>query len=166
MQVEWTIIAANGTRLFALRLLLLAVLGTAAAIYYAQLGLTLSHYDARGHLMVARRVFDNMMPGWIQLGAVWLPLPHALNALPVQWDWAFRTGATGVAISVLSLSVGLAALGGYVADRTGSIVAGVAIALAVLLNPNVLHSRVTPMTEPLLFWAGVCGAGHTWTLAP
>lgn len=101
--------------------------------------------------MVARRVFDNMMPGWIQLGAVWLPLPHILNAIPVQWDWAFRTGATGVAISVLSLSAGLAALGGYLAERTGSVVAGVAIGLIVLLNPNVLYLQSTPMTEPLLF---------------
>jgi hypothetical protein len=151
VQVECTIIAAHGTRLFALRFLVLSLLGTAAALYYAQLGLTLSHYDARGHLMVARRVFDNMMPGWIQLGAVWLPLPHALNALPVQWDWAFRTGATGVAISVLSLSAGLAALGGYIAERTGSMVAGVAVALAVLVNPNVLYLQSTPMTEPLLF---------------
>lgn len=145
MQVEWTIIAAKVTGLLAL------ILGTAAALYYAQLDLTLSHYDARGHLMVARRVFDNMMPGWIQLGAVWLPLPHVLNAVPVQWDWAFRTGATGVAISVLSLSGGLAALAGYLAERTGSIVTGIAVALAVLLNPNVLYLQSTPMTEPLLF---------------
>jgi len=151
VQVEWTIIAAKVTGLLALRFLLFLLLGTTAALYYAQLDLTLSHYDARGHLMVARRVFDNMMPGWIQLGAVWLPLPHVLNAIPVQWDWAFRTGATGVAISVLSLSAGLAALSGYLAERTGSVVAGVAIALAVLLNPNVLYLQSTPMTEPLLF---------------
>ena len=144
MQVEWTIIAAKVTGLLAL------ILGTAAALYYAQLDLTLSHYDARGHLMVARRVLDNMMPGWIQLGAVWLPLPHVLNAIPVQWDWAFRTGATGVAISVLSLSAGLAVLAGYLAERTGSAVTGVAIALAVLLNPNMLYLQSTPMTEPLL----------------
>ena len=51
------------------------------------LGLTLAHYDARAHLVVARRILDSLMPGWQQVGAVWLPLPHLLNMLPVQIDW-------------------------------------------------------------------------------
>lgn len=139
------IIAARITIVLAL------VVGTAAALHYAQLDLTLSHYDARGHLMVARRVFDNMMPGWIQLGAVWLPLPHVLNALPAQWDWSYRTGATGVVFSILPLSIGLSALAGYLAERTQSVLLAVAIPLVVLLNPNVLYLQSTPMTEPLLF---------------
>jgi hypothetical protein len=139
------IIAARITAILTL------VLGTAAALYYAQLDLTLSHYDARGHLMVARRVFDNLMPGWMQLGAVWLPLPHLLNAVPVQWDWSYRTGASGVVLSVLPLSAGLGALGGYLAERTQSVLVAVAIPLAILLNPNVLYLQSTPMTEPLLF---------------
>ena len=127
------------------------VLGTAAALHFAQLDLTLSHYDARGHLMVARRVFDNLMPGWIQLGAVWLPLPHVLNAIPAQWDWSYRTGASGVVLSILPLSIGLSALAGYLADRTQSVLLAVAIPLVILLNPNVLYLQSTPMTEPLLF---------------
>ncbi len=57
------------------------VVGTIVAMYYARLGLTLSHYDARGHLIVARRVLDSITPGWQQIGAVWLPLPHLLNLL-------------------------------------------------------------------------------------
>ena len=64
------------------------------------LGLTLSHYDARGHLVVARRIVDSMTPGWQQIGAVWLPLPHLLNALPVQVDAWYRSGASAVAISI------------------------------------------------------------------
>ena len=60
------------------------LLGAAAAAHYARLDLTLSHYDARAHLVVARRVIDSLTPGWRQLGAVWLPLPHVVNALPVQ----------------------------------------------------------------------------------
>ncbi len=131
--------------------LLCVVIGTAAACYYASLDLTLSHYDARGHLLVARRVFDNLTPGWIQLGAVWLPLPHLLNMVPVQWDWSYRTGATGVLWSVVPLALGLGALAGYVSRTTGSAVVAVAIPLAVLLNPNVLYLQSTPMTEPLLF---------------
>ena len=63
-------------------------------------GLTLSHYDAKAHLVVARRVIDSITPGWQQIGAVWLPLPHLLNLLPVQVDAFYRTGASGVAISI------------------------------------------------------------------
>ena len=77
-----------------------ATIGAAAALRYHQLGLTLSHYDARGHLVVARRIFDSITPGWQQIGAVWLPLPHVLNTLPVQIDAFYRTGASAVAISV------------------------------------------------------------------
>ena len=127
------------------------VIGSAAAWIYAGQDLTLSHYDARGHLMVARRVFDNLTPGWMQFGAVWLPLPHVLNAVPVQWDVMWRTGASGVAISLVSLAAGLSALAFWLRRETGSAVVALTVPLAVLLNPNVLYLQSTPMTEPLLF---------------
>jgi len=76
--------------------------GAAAAVHYYRLGLALSHYDARAHLVVARRIFDSLTPGWQQVGAVWLPLPHLLNAIPVQVDAWYRTGASAVAISIAS----------------------------------------------------------------
>ena len=79
--------------------------GIGASVFYFRLGLTLSHYDARGHLIVARRIFDSITPGWQQIGAVWLPLPHLLNAIPVQIDVFYRTGLSAVAISVLSFAV-------------------------------------------------------------
>ena len=60
--------------------------GVYAAVYYSRLGLALAHYDARAHLVVARRILDSLTPGWQQIGAVWLPLPHVLNMLPVQVD--------------------------------------------------------------------------------
>jgi hypothetical protein len=125
--------------------------GLGAAAFFWQADLTLSHYDARAHLVVARRIFDSLTPGWRQIGAVWLPLPHVLNALPVQIDWAYRTGLVAVAFSVGVMAWGLAAMGALVARRTGSIAGGMAAALAVLLNPNVLYLQSTPMTEPLLF---------------
>src|SRR6187455_2948655 len=122
--------------------------GAAAAIYYAEAGLTLSHYDARAHLVVARRVVDSLTPGWRQFGAVWLPLPHLLNVLPVQWDWAYRTGAVAVLLSTGAFAWGLTALAGLIARETGSRVAAIAMPLAILLNPNVLYLQATPMTEP------------------
>jgi len=92
------IIAEARARPLAIWLAGLAVAwGTAAACFYWHLGLTLSHYDAKGHLVVARRILDGLTPGWLQIGAVWLPLPHLLNMLPVQVDAFYRTGASGVA---------------------------------------------------------------------
>jgi hypothetical protein len=42
--------------------------GTWAAAYYSRLGLALAHYDARAHLVVARRILDSLCPGWQQIG--------------------------------------------------------------------------------------------------
>ena len=58
------------------------LIGTSAALIYYFRGLTLSHYDAKAHLVVARRVLDSLTPEYSQIGAVWLPLPHLLNLLP------------------------------------------------------------------------------------
>ena len=124
--------------------------GVIAAWHYARLGLTLSHYDARGHLIVARRVLDSITPGWQQIGAVWLPLPHLLNFLPVQIDWFYRTGASGVAISMLSFAVATATVAWIVIRLTDSIAAAVVASAAFALNPNLLYLQSTPMTEPLL----------------
>jgi hypothetical protein len=63
------------------------VLGILAAWFYARQGLTLSHYDAKAHLVVARRILDSLTPEYSQIGAVWLPLPHLLNLWPVQIDF-------------------------------------------------------------------------------
>src|SRR6188472_4178023 len=84
--------------------------GAATAFYYSRAGLTLTHYDARAHLVVCRRILDSLMPGWQQIGAVWLPLPHVLKLLPVQVDVWYRTGASAIAISVMSMAAGAWAL--------------------------------------------------------
>jgi hypothetical protein len=129
---------------------LAALLGVFVAIHYHRLGLTLTHYDARGHLVVARRIADSITPGWQQIGAVWLPLPHLLNALPVQIDRFYRTGASGVAISIASFAITTGAIAWIVLTITGSAFAAVAATLVFALNPNVLYLQSTPMTEPLL----------------
>ena len=43
---------------------LAAILGTYSASVYWRAGLTLSHYDAKAHLVVARRIFDSLTPSW------------------------------------------------------------------------------------------------------
>jgi hypothetical protein len=126
--------------------------GVVAALYYHRMGLTLSHYDARGHLVVARRIVDSITPGWQQIGAVWLPLPHLLNALPVQIDFFYRTGASAVAISIVSFAAAAGAIAWIVIAITESPLAALAAAAVFVLNPNVLYLQSTPMTE-LLFMA-------------
>jgi hypothetical protein len=143
------------------------VVGLGAALFYARAGLTLAHYDARGHLVVARRIVDSLTPGWQQIGAVWLPLPHLLNAVPVQHDLMYRTGASAVALSILALAAGVGAAGAFVAAATGSRAAGAAAAALVVLNPNLLYLQSTPMTEPLLLGLllGSLPALHGWMTA-
>jgi hypothetical protein len=127
------------------------VIGAAAALFYAHAGLTLSHYDARAHLVVARRIFDSLTPGWQQVGAVWLPLPHLLNMLPVQVDVLYRTGASAVAISVASTGIAAWALASLILRTTRSRSGATAAVALLVLNPDVLYLQSTPMTEPLLF---------------
>ena len=125
-------------------------LGSYAAWFYARAGLTLSHYDAKAHLVVARRVVDSLTPGWVQLGGVWLPLPHLLNLLPVQVDALYRTGASAVAISILSFGLLAYACARLILAATGSRAAVAAGVSVLILNPDVLYLQATPMTEPLL----------------
>jgi hypothetical protein len=125
--------------------------GAAAAIHYANAGLTVSHYDARAHLVVARRVFDSLFPGWQQIGGVWLPLPHLLNMIPVQVDAWYRSGASAVAISVSSMAVASAALASMIIRLTRSRIAAFSGATLMMGNPSLLYLQSTPMTEPLLF---------------
>jgi hypothetical protein len=137
------------------------LIGSAAALYYASAGLSLSHYDARAHLVVARRIIDSLLPGWQQVGAVWLPLPHLINMLPVQNDWLYRTGASGIAFSIVSLTIAIWAIASLIVRTTGSISGAAAASALILFNPNVLYLQSTPMTEPMLFATTLLGVSYT-----
>jgi hypothetical protein len=140
-----------------------AVGGALIAWHYHALGLTLSHYDARGHLIVARRIADSITPGWQQIGAVWLPLPHLLNAIPVQIDLFYRSGASAVALSIVEYALAAGAIASIVQQVTGSALAAVAGAAVFALNPNVLYLQSTPMTEPLLLATTTIAVAMTMT---
>jgi hypothetical protein len=128
-----------------------AIFGAIAAVHYHRLGLTLAHYDARAHLVVSRRVLDSLTPGWQQVGAVWLPLPHLLNFLIVQNDSMYRTGASAVAISILSMALASWSIALLIQRVTGSVAGGIVASAVLMLNPDVLYLQSTPMSEPLLF---------------
>jgi len=124
--------------------------GIAAWIFYFRAGLILSHYDAKAHLVVARRVIDNITPGWQQIGAVWLPLPHLINLLPAQIDFFYRTGAFASGVSILCFGVTAWAAARLVMRATGSRLGAITAAGLLILNPNLVYLYATPMTEPLL----------------
>ena len=129
------------------------VVGLAAWVFYLNEGLVLAHYDAKAHLVVARRVIDSLTPGWRQIGAVWLPLPHLIQILPTQVDVLYRTGAFGSLLSVVCFGVATWALSRLVLLITGSRLGAVTAAALFVLNPNLLYIQSTPMTEPLLIAA-------------
>lgn len=133
------------------------LLGSLATWYHAGQDLTLSHYDAKAHLVVARRILDSLTPGWRQIGAVWLPLPHVLNALPVQVDAWYRTGASGVAISMVSFAVAAGSLAWLVCRLGASLPAAFAALAVFIYQPDLLYLQATPMTEPLLLGLTVTG---------
>ena len=138
-------------------------IGTAAAVTYYVRDLTLSHYDSKAHLVVARRIADSMQPGWVQIGAVWLPLPHLLNLVPVQVDVFYRTGLSAVAFSVIGFVMGAVSLWTLVARATGSALAGWAAFAVFAADPDVLYLQATPMTESLLMGLCLLGIALTWT---
>ncbi len=148
--------------LFRWAVALACLVGAVTAWHYAGLDLTLSHYDAKGHLVVARRIADSVRPGWWQIGAVWLPLPHLLNALPVQVDEWYRTGLSGVVISIACFALAVGALVWLIHRATGSIAGAAAGAVVLASQPDVLYLQSTPMTEPLLMALTLGGVALTW----
>src|SRR5258708_29211078 len=76
-------------------------------LYYFQRGEILLYGDAVAHINIARRVFDSQTPGLLQLGTVWLPLPHLLTIPFVVSDWMWRTGIGGSIPSMLAYVLGV-----------------------------------------------------------
>jgi hypothetical protein len=126
------------------------VAGGTAWLFFLRGGVVLSHYDARAHLVVARRLIDNITPGWQQIGGVWLPLPHLLYALPTQIDVLYRTGAFASLVSIGCLGLTTYAAARLTILATGSHLGASVSAALLLLNPNLLYLHTTPLTEPLL----------------
>jgi hypothetical protein len=126
------------------------VLGAAATYLAGRNDLILLYNDSLSHLDVARRVVDSRTPGLVQLGTVWLPVPHIL-LLPLVWnDFLWRTGLAG---SILGL--GCLVVTAVTLFRSSRILTEYRIApwlaVAVLLsNPNLLYLQSTALTEPVL----------------
>jgi hypothetical protein len=129
---------------------LLTMISITTFLYYLSNELGLKYNDARSHLDIARRVVENLKPGFAQLGSVWLPLPHLLTTLTVWNDFMWHSGLAGALQSMISFVVtGIVIykiLSLLKIDLFGRLV-GI---LVFILNLNILYMQSTAMTELLL----------------
>ncbi len=140
-------------------------------LYYFHRGDLLLYGDAVAHINIARRVFDSETPGLLQLGTVWLPLPHLLM-IPFIWsDAMWRSGAGGSIPSMLAYVLGVMGIfrlvrGMLEADlckkagtKPAAAVGAWAAAFAYGANPNLIYVQATALTESvylaLFIWAVV-----------
>jgi hypothetical protein len=111
-------------------------------------GYLLLYGDAVAHLGIARRILDSHNPGLIQLGGVWLPLPHLLMLPFVQKIEWWQNGLAGAWLSLICCIAGVA---GFYRLARHLLIPRWAIATTAFyaLNPNLLYLATTAMTEPL-----------------
>ena len=156
----------SSQREFGLLIQLGAVISIASFFYYLRRGDLLLYGDAVAHINIARRVFDSRTPGPLELGTVWLPLPHLLMMPLLVSRWLWQTGIAGSIPSMLAyvLSVGgifrlvQVLLGGNFDHPIGKFTAWLAAA-GFALNANLIYLQTTAMTESLylvfFIWAMV-----------
>ena len=125
----------------------LTLVAVRALIFYYSRNEILLSGDAVAHISIARRVFDSRTPGLLQLGSVWLPLPHLLTIPFILNKFMWQSGIGGSVVSIISYvlaGVGLFRLL-YPLSRSAAWLATVLFAA----NPNLLYVQSTALNEPL-----------------
>ena len=136
-------------------------------LFYYRSGDVLLYGDAVAHINIARRVFDSKTPGLLQLGTVWLPLPHLLIIPFIVSKQMWQTGAGGSIPSMAGFVLG--ALGMFrlvrsAFSRNGEVdvtakVGAWAAAILYGANPNLIYIQATAMGESfylaLFIWSVV-----------
>ena len=128
-----------------------------AFLFYFQRGDVLLYGDAVAHINIARRVFDSKTPGLLQLGTVWLPLPHLLMIPFLLSDEMWRRGVGGSIPSMVAYVFGVVgmfrlirgALSRTVEPDRAARVAAWTAALVYAANPNLIYMQTTAMGETL-----------------
>src|SRR3954466_15539774 len=118
-----------------------------AFLVYFQRGQILLSGDAVAHINIARRVFDSRTPGPLQLGSVWLPLPHLLTIPFVVSKRMWQSGLGGSVVSVISYV--LAGIGMFRLLRPYSRLAAWVGTAIFAANPNLLYVQTAALNEPL-----------------
>ena len=150
---------------------LLAWLATCVSVFsflfYFQRGEVLLYGDAIAHMNIARRVFDSKTPGLLQLGTVWLPLPHLLMIPFLLSREMWQRGVGGSIPSMVAYVFGVigmfrlvrGALARGLEPDGAARVAAWAAALVFAANPNLIYLQTTAMGESLylafFIWAVV-----------
>ncbi len=150
---------------------LLAWLATCVSVisflFYFQRGDVLLYGDAVAHINIARRVFDSKTPGLLQLGTVWLPLPHLLMIPFLISEEMWRRGVGGSIPSMIAYVFGVVGMfrlvrGSLTRDVEPDGAARIAAWTAALVyaaNPNLIYMQTTAMGEALylalFIWAVV-----------
>jgi hypothetical protein len=135
-------------------------------LFYFRRGDILLYGDAVAHVNIARRVFDSRTPGLLQLGTVWLPLPHLLMIPFLLSDWMWKTGVGGSIPSMAAYVLGTLGVfrllrGSQILSGPGgtSSLAAWGAAIIYAANPNLIYLQATAMTESLylalFIWAVV-----------
>jgi hypothetical protein len=144
---------------------ILCLISLALFVYYYQNGLGLAYSDAQSHLNIARRIIDNLTPGFAQIGSIWLPLPHLLM-LPTIWnDFMWHSGLSGALVSMIAY-VAAGVLIFKLLRELGVPALGRIMGVSLFaLNPNILYLQSTAMTELLLLATMMAGAYYffLWT---
>jgi len=136
-------------------------------LYYYRSGEIMLYGDAEAHINIARRVFDSKTPGPLQLGTVWLPLPHLLMMPFLASDKLWTSGVGGSIPSLVAyifVVIGMFRLMRDVLRRKddkspGAHPAAWLAAAVIAFNPNLIYLQTTAMTEVLylafFIWAVV-----------
>ena len=125
--------------------------------FYLRHGELLLYGDAVAHIGIARRVFDSRTPGLLQLGTVWLPLPHLLMIPFLISNWMWQSGVGGSIPSLVAFVLGAVGIFRLArgalssSDPPGPSARSAAWAAVVIYvaNPNLLYLQATAMTEAL-----------------
>lgn len=135
--------------------------------YYTQQSDILLYGDAVAHINIARRVFDSQTPGLLQLGTVWLPLPHVLMIPFILSDKMWQNGTGGAIPSMIAYVLGVMGIFRLVRGllesnprtKPAADVGEWSAALAYGANPNLIYMQATAMTESvylaMFIWAVV-----------
>jgi uncharacterized membrane protein len=141
--------------------LLLTWLATCVSVlsflFIFQRGYVLLYGDAVAHSNIARRVFDSKTPGLLQLGTVWLPLPHLLMIPFLISNDLWQRGAGGSIPSMAAYVFGVIGMfrlvrgvlsRGVEPDMTARVAAWIAV-IVYAANPNLIYLQTTAMGESL-----------------
>jgi hypothetical protein len=128
-----------------------------AFLFYYRNGEVLLYGDAVAHINIARRVFDSKTPGMLQLGTVWLPLPHLLIIPFILSKRMWQSGAGGSIPSMVGYVFGVIGifrlvrrtLSGADQIEAPARIAAWTAAIIFAANPNLIYMQATAMGESM-----------------